>query len=70
MGPYRDLQRLGEAEVAMRLSSAVMEALKRAAKADGERSMVSLMEKILADWLRENGFLKKKNGNRNGNGNG
>ena len=57
----------------MRLTPTVKTALQKAAAEDG-RSMASKTEKILADWLREHGYLKK-NGKRNGgngggNGNG
>lgn len=41
-----------------RVEPEVKEALERAAKAD-HRSVSSLIEKILVEWLKANGFLPK-----------
>lgn len=41
-----------------RVDPEVKEALEKAAK-DDVRSVSSLIEKILKDWLRENGYLPK-----------
>jgi hypothetical protein len=42
---------------AVRLKPPVKAALQKAADADA-RSMTSLVERILVNWLKENGFLK------------
>ena len=42
----------------VRFSPDVREALTRAAQED-RRSIASLIEKIVADWLRERGYLPK-----------
>ncbi len=42
----------------VRVPAETKEALERAAKED-MRSMASLIEKILTDWLREKGYLPK-----------
>jgi hypothetical protein len=42
---------------AVRLKPPVKAALQKAADSDA-RSMTSLVEKILVDWLKERGFLK------------
>lgn len=44
--------------VSFRLPQEVKEALERAAKED-TRSVSSLMEKLITDWLREKGYLPK-----------
>jgi hypothetical protein len=41
----------------VRLDPEVKEALERAAK-DDRRSLSSLIDKILSDWLRERSYLK------------
>jgi hypothetical protein len=41
----------------VRLDPEVKSALERAAKED-RRSLSSLIDKILSDWLREHGYLK------------
>jgi hypothetical protein len=41
----------------VRISPETKDALAKAAK-DDMRSMASLIEKILVDWLRERGYLK------------
>ncbi len=41
----------------VRVSSETKEALEKAAK-DDMRSMASLIEKILVDWLKAKGYLK------------
>lgn len=45
------------AALGFRISSEMKEALERAAKAD-DRSVSSLVERILKAWLIENGHLK------------
>jgi len=45
------------ARVALRVRPEVRDALVRAAKKDG-RSFSALAERILAEWLRANGWLK------------
>lgn len=45
--------------VSIRLPQEVKIALDRAAKAD-TRSMSSLAEKVISDYLRKNGFLKER----------
>jgi uncharacterized protein (DUF1778 family) len=42
--------------IGIRLDASEKEALERAARAD-ERSMSFFARKIIADWLRANGFL-------------
>lgn len=42
----------------VRLDEDVRKALSKAAKDDG-RSLSSLIAKIIADWLKANGYLKK-----------
>jgi hypothetical protein len=42
--------------VSARLAPEIKKALEAAAKADG-RSTSNLMEKIIADWLKQNGYL-------------
>jgi hypothetical protein len=43
--------------ISVRVSDKVKEAAERAAEADS-RSTASLVEKILTEWLRQNGHLK------------
>jgi hypothetical protein len=45
------------ANLSIRIPPETKDAIEAAAKAD-MRSMASLMEKILSDWLREHGWLK------------
>lgn len=45
--------------VSVRLSPQIKTALEKAAKAD-TRSLSSLIEKVVADYLRANGFLKDR----------
>lgn len=45
--------------VSIRLQPEVKAALEKAAKADA-RSLSSLAEKVLMDYLRKNGFLKER----------
>jgi hypothetical protein len=45
-------------QLGVRVPSPIKEALKRAAVEDA-RSVSSLVEKILGDWLRERGYMKK-----------
>lgn len=42
--------------ISVRVPDATKEAAEKAAKADS-RSMASLVEKVLTDWLREKGYL-------------
>lgn len=44
------------AAVGIRIETEIKEALARAAE-DDRRTVSSLIEKILADWLREKGYL-------------
>lgn len=46
-----------EAPVGLRLYPSMKKALETAAAAD-HRTMASMAEKILSDWLREKGYLK------------
>lgn len=46
------------AQVNLRLQPSLKDAAERAAAAD-HRSLTSLIEKLLADYLRKNGYLKK-----------
>jgi uncharacterized protein (DUF1778 family) len=46
-----------EAPIAFRIDAEVKTALQRAAVAD-RRSLSSLVDKILVEWLRLNGYLK------------
>lgn len=48
-------------QMAVRLPPAVKDALVRAAAAD-TRTMSSLVEKILTDWLKSHGFMKTQKG--------
>lgn len=41
----------------MRLKPDTHAALYKAAKAEGDRSITSLISRILTDWLRERGYL-------------
>lgn len=43
--------------ISVRVPDAVKKAAEKAA-ADDSRSLASLVEKILAEWLRANGYLK------------
>lgn len=43
----------------VRIEVETKQALEKAAKAD-RRSMASLVDKVLTDWLRANGFLPKE----------
>ena len=45
------------AALGIRLDPEIKEALARAAEAD-RRTVSSMAEKILADWLKERGYLK------------
>jgi hypothetical protein len=46
-----------EAPIAFRIDAEVKAALQRAA-AEDRRSLSSLMDKILVQWLRANGYLR------------
>lgn len=45
--------------LSFRVEPEIKEGLERAAQ-DDTRSLSSMIEKILADWLREHGYLKPK----------
>lgn len=47
-----------EAGLSIRIDAAVKAAIDKAA-AEDRRSTASLVEKILADWAKANGYLKK-----------
>jgi len=47
-----------EAGLSLRIDAAIKTALDKAA-AEDHRSVASLVEKILADWAKANGYLKK-----------
>jgi hypothetical protein len=47
-----------EAAISVRLDTRIKAAIDKAA-ADDHRSTASLVEKILADWAKANGYLKK-----------
>lgn len=51
-------KRIKTAQVNLRLEPALKEAAERAA-ADDHRSLTSLIEKLLSDYLRERGYLSK-----------
>jgi len=46
------------AAISVRVSDAVKAAIEKAA-ADDSRTVASLADKILTDWLRERGYLSK-----------
>lgn len=51
------------AQVGLRLPPAIKAAAQRAA-ADDHRTLTQLIEKLLADYLRERGYLKKPGAKR------
>jgi len=51
-------QRLKTAQVNLRIMPALKEAAEKAA-ADDQRSLTSLVEKLLTDYLRKKGYLPK-----------
>jgi hypothetical protein len=51
------VKRRKTAQVNLRISPELKASAARAAKAD-QRSLTSLMEKLLTDYLRKNGFLR------------
>lgn len=51
-------KRIKTAQVNLRLEPGLKEAAEQAA-ADDHRSLTSLVEKLLADYLRERGYLPK-----------
>jgi len=44
--------------IAIRMEPEIREALKRAAEAD-QRSLSSMVDKVLADWAKAHGWLKE-----------
>lgn len=51
------VKRLKTAQVNLRIAPALKEASEKAA-ADDNRSLTSLVEKLLTDYLRKHGYLK------------
>jgi hypothetical protein len=52
-----------DTQLGIRLPAEVKLALAKAAKADA-RSMSSMVEKVMTDWLREQGYLKSTAGKK------
>lgn len=46
------------ASISIRVEPDLKEAAERAAKAD-HRTVASLIEKVLTEWLRQNGYMQK-----------